>query len=112
MKRGVWLAALALGLGSVVPAGRGQETVRRPAVRPEAPPAATVRARAGILQPASLGRPVALEVSSAAPSTPRPFPAAYQSGSGGGRTYGGVEPIATVAPPGAVIAASVPASVP
>ncbi len=113
MNRGVWVAAVTLGLGGFLSDGWGQDNVWRPTTRPDSPPA-TVRA-AGVQQSVWLGRPVAITrgLSPASVEAPRPFPPAYRVGTAAasGR-FTGVEPIATVPPPGAVIAASVPAAVP
>src|SRR5262249_44444390 len=110
MKRGVWLAALAVGLGGFSDLA-GQQAVWRPAARPaDAPGAARVRPRD--LPSATLGRPVAVTRGAfpAPGPAPRAFPSAYRGGASTGVTPppGGVEPIATVPPPGSVIAASLP----
>jgi hypothetical protein len=109
MNRGVWVGVLALGLGGVLPGLSGQEAVWHPARRAATP--ATARGVSNDTPSAALGRPVpnTLPTTWGAASELRPFPASYRSApllNSPVAHTGGVEPIATVAPPGAVIAAS------
>jgi hypothetical protein len=112
MNRGAQIGALALCLGGLLSELSGQETVWRsvPDQGPSVPPgsAACVRAAMGDSLGVSLGRPIARGV--AAEESPRPFPDDYRSATPltpqPPSWPGGVEPIATVPPPGAVIAAA------
>lgn len=110
MTRGVWVTTLALGLGGLVSGVHAQQTTWRPVVR-TATVRPTVRAVSRDLPRAALGRPT---VATDGPDlAPRPFPVAYRAeptAMAAGR--GGVEPIATVPPPGAIIAVSGPAPSP
>lgn len=103
MKKGVWVAALALGLGGSLAGAVGQEAVWRAANRPA--DAVTARGVSPARPGAVLGKPV--PITRGASPDPRPFPEAYRVDPPSLRgARGGVEPIATVAPPGSVIAAS------
>jgi hypothetical protein len=109
MNSRVCVGILAFGLAGMLAEGSAQETVWRPVVRPPAPVVTPRGVASDRNNHASLGRPVAVAqaVSILSADPPRPFPPAYAA------NYSrGVEPIATVPPPGAVIAASVPAAVP
>jgi hypothetical protein len=107
MKRRIWAAALAAGLGGVLAQAPAQQAVWRPAPRPR--DFGVARATAPGHTGASLGRPVPI-TRGAAGDAPRPFPEQYGRDALPARTItGGVEPIATVPPPGAVIAVSAPA---
>jgi hypothetical protein len=103
MNRGVLIVAVALGV--LLSELHGQDTVWRSAQRPVPP--ATVRGVSSELSGAVLGRPIP-PPTLASSEVPRPFPAAYRTALplAPGPESPGVEPIATVPQPGAVIAAS------
>ncbi len=105
MKRRIWMAALAVGLGWSLSNLRGQETTWRTATASTPPP--KVRAVSGAAPSASLGRPV--PITRGASAEPRLFPEVYRQEAAPIRFhYGGIQPIATVPAPGAVIAVSSP----
>jgi hypothetical protein len=100
-----------MSLGGWLPGLSGQEAVWIPA-RPAVAPA-TARGVASETPSASLGRPVAVSrgVASEQSSALRPFPFTYRTApllKSPAASPNGIEPIATVAPPGTVIAASAP----
>lgn len=110
MNRGVWVGTLALGLGGLVSGLHGQQPAWRPVQR-GLPAGAKVRAMSREAPRASLGRP--MTGAEGVPGTPRLFPVTYRGEAHPpGYGQGGVEPIATVAPAGAVIAVSGPPSLP
>src|SRR5438552_944777 len=98
MTRKLWIAAVALGLGGWLPGVDGQEASWRCVSRPDAPTPAV-----------QMGKPVPITRCSSAVlgEAPLPFPPAYRPGREVADS--GVQAIATVPAPGAVIAASVPA---
>src|SRR5262245_21375111 len=105
MTRGVWLSALALGLGGWLGGAGAQQAVWRPATRPAAPaPTARSVSAAGN---AALGRPVAGRPADRTPS-PGAFPPAYRTALDvlPPASSEGVEQIPAVPPPGTVIAAT------
>jgi hypothetical protein len=106
MKRGIWIGAVALSLGGTLPNLGAQQAVWHPLQQPPA----TVRGVASDLPGASLGRPLPVSrgVAPEDESVPRLFPQSYRGATllAPARVDSGVEPIATVAPPGAVIATS------
>lgn len=113
MTRGVWIAAVALpvvlGLTSTQPRLSAQEASWRPSPKPTAP--ASVATHPGV----TLGKPVPITRASSAglEPPPRQLPPAYRNGGPLPLTRpfdrespSSVQAIATVAPPGAIIAAS------
>src|SRR5262245_32934609 len=113
MNRGVWVAAVALGLGGMLSDVAAQETSWRPVQRPAAagngPRArAASEGSAGV----TLGRPVPIMRGSSAVLQRQPglFPPAYRDSAslpaGNPAPAGSAQAIAVVPPPGAVIAAS------
>lgn len=108
MNRRLWIGALGLCLGSAWSQAIAQQTVWRAAQRPTSPPP-VVRAVSSASPRASLGKPTAVpRAVSSASSEPARFPPAYQTARPLHRASfePGVEPIATVPPPGAIIASS------
>ncbi len=106
MNRRMWLGALALSLGGILPGLSGQEGAWLSGT-PSSPP---VIARAVASDPptATLGKPIALPPAPN-PAGLRPFPSQYRSApllASYSPASTGVEPIATAAPSGMVIAAS------
>jgi hypothetical protein len=98
MNRGVWVAAVALGLGGLFSSAVAQDAwraVQRPQAPPPSPgavickPVPIVRGSSGVLEP-----------------SPRMFPPAYRESSQ--TPIGTTQAIAVVSPPGTVIAASGP----
>lgn len=108
MSRRNWFAAVALGLGAWLPGLSAQDTNWRPTAKPAPPtPIATSSVTMERPVPISRGSSAGLERS------PRPFPSAYRTGAPlplnrplDRDPIGGVQPIATVSPPGNVIAVS------
>jgi len=114
MNRGLWIGVLMLlgGIGGWQPAVSGEEMAERAIAYSENPPV-KVRAVSGSFANATLGRPVALlqPIHPSNRQSPRPFPAANMAvplPAISQHHYRGVEPIASVAPPSGVIAASLP----
>ena len=109
MNRGVWVAAVALGLSGLFSELTAQETAWRPVKRPgtisRGAPADPSPSRVLMLKPV----PILRASSAALEPSPRPFPASYRDSdmlpalAPMGQT---AQAIAVVAPPGAVIAAS------